>query len=312
VHYAADDRPGLLLSAGDLLARRRWRAEEPVRPLRELAGAARRLRAFAPDHIHAHFAAGAALDAMRLSRLLGVPFSLITHGYDLFQRPRNLCEKHRAAAFATSSSDYSVAYVRERCPGARVHRQVMGIDPQQWRRGRPHPGGRTVVAIARLTEKKGLRHLVEAASLVREPIEVVIAGDGPLRDELAAPGIELLGSVSPAQARDLLERADVVAVPSVIAADGDRDTMPLAAKEALAMEVPVVASDVAGLPELIRTEWGRLVAPADPAALAQAIDELLALPVEARAAMGRAGRDHVAEHCSLQRETARLVELISA
>ncbi|MEA2126811.1 MAG: hypothetical protein QOI80_3593, partial [Solirubrobacteraceae bacterium] len=175
IHYIAAS-PGIvgllarhpLRCARDLLARRRWRADEPVRPLRELAPTARRLRAFAPDHIHAHFAAGAALDALRLSALLGVPYSLVTHGYDLFQRPRNLCEKHARAAFATSTSDYSVAHVRETCPGARVFLQVMGIDGERWRRAHPHPNGRTVVAVARLTEKKGLTHLVAAAALLRE------------------------------------------------------------------------------------------------------------------------------------------------
>jgi glycosyltransferase involved in cell wall biosynthesis len=284
-----------------------------VRPLRELARAAARLRAFAPDHIHAHFAAGAALDAMRLSRRLGVPYSVTTHGYDLFSQPRNLCEKHREAAFATSVCDYSVAHVRERCPGARVHRQVMGVDAGRWTRTTPHPGGRTVVAIARLTEKKGLRFLIDAAALLRErgrPVDVVIAGDGPLRDALAGPDVQLLGAVTPVQARALLERADLLAAPSVIAADGDRDTMPLAVKEALAMEVPVVASDAFGLPEMVRPEWGRLAAPGDADALAEAIDELLALPVETRAAMGRAARAFVLEHCSVERETARLVELI--
>jgi colanic acid/amylovoran biosynthesis glycosyltransferase len=313
VHYAADDRPGALLAPRDLGDRRRWRAEEPVRPLRELAGAARRLRAFGPDHIHAHFAAGAALDALRLSRLLGVPYSLTTHGYDIFQTPRNLCEKHARAAFATSVCDYSVDHLRGRCPGARIERQVMGVDGERFRRTRPHPGGRTVVAVARLTEKKGLRHLVAAAALLRErgePIDVLIAGDGPLRGELTAPDVTLLGARTPDQVHELLERADVLAAPSVIAVDGDRDTMPVSVKEALAMEVPVVASDLAGLPEVVSDAWGRLVAPGDPAALAAAIGGLLALPVAARAALGRAGRAHVLEHCSLATETARLVELI--
>ena len=76
------------------------------------------------------------------------------------------------------------------------------------------------------------------------------------------------------------------------------------------MEVPVVASDLAGLPEVVDDGWGRLVAPGDPEALAGAIDALLSLPVAQRAAMGRAGRAHVLEHCSIVRETAKLVELI--
>jgi pimeloyl-ACP methyl ester carboxylesterase len=60
-------------------------------------------------------------------------------------------------------------------------------------------------------------------------------------------------------------------MPCVVAADGDRDTMPVVVKEALAMEVPVVASDEVGLPEVVRGGWGRLVPPGDAAALADAL-----------------------------------------
>ena len=109
----------------------------------------------------------------------------------------------------------------------------------------------------------------------------------------------------------MVERADVLAAPSVVAADGDRDTMPVVVKEALAMEVPVVASDEVGLPEVVRPEWGRLVPPGDADALAAAIDELLALPAEGRLAMGRAGREFVTEHCNVATETARLAAWIT-
>jgi glycosyltransferase involved in cell wall biosynthesis len=88
--------------------------------------------------------------------------------------------------------------------------------------------------------------------------------------------------------------------------------MPVIAKEALAMEVPVVASDEVGLPEVIRPEWGRLVPPGDPPALAKALSELLALPAERRATMGVAGRAHVLDACDVHKETARLAELIAA
>ncbi|MDP9383707.1 MAG: glycosyltransferase, partial [Actinomycetota bacterium] len=109
----------------------------------------------------------------------------------------------------------------------------------------------------------------------------------------------------------LLETAAVLAAPCVIAAGGDRDSMPVVVKEALAMEVPVVASDEAGLPEIVRPPFGRLVAPGDPAALAAALAEVLALAPEERAALGRAGRAHVLEHADVRAETARLSRLLT-
>jgi glycosyltransferase involved in cell wall biosynthesis len=86
--------------------------------------------------------------------------------------------------------------------------------------------------------------------------------------------------------------------------------MPVVAKEALALEVPVVASDEVGLPELVRPDWGRLVPPGDAPALAEAIAALLALPSAERAAMGRAGREWVAQFADVHRETAKLLALI--
>jgi colanic acid/amylovoran biosynthesis glycosyltransferase len=112
------------------------------------------------------------------------------------------------------------------------------------------------------------------------------------------------------EVRGQLERADVLAAPSVIAADGDRDAMPVAVKEALAMEVPVVTSDVAGLPELVRPPWGRTVPPRDPEALAAALADLLVLPASERRRMGAAGREFVLECCALPGGAAKLARLV--
>ncbi|HEU4978615.1 MAG TPA: glycosyltransferase [Solirubrobacteraceae bacterium] len=300
----------------DLRARRRWAREEPVRPLRELAPAALRLARGGERHVHAHFAAGAALDALRLARLLGVTCSVTAHAYDIWAQPRNLREKLESAAFATTGCAYNVAHLRELAPGAGVHEIVMGIDPQAWRRTRPHGDERVVLAVGRLVAKKGFADLVEAAALLPERTRVRIVGEGPERAalerriaELHAP-VELLGALPPDGVREELERAAVLAMPCVVARDGDRDSMPVVVKEALAMEVPVAATDEAGLPEIVRPPWGRLARPRDPRSLAAAIAELLALPPAERAAAGAAGRAHVVEHASLVRETAKLAALI--
>jgi colanic acid/amylovoran biosynthesis glycosyltransferase len=312
-----------LAALRDLAGRRRWRREEPAPALRELAPVARRLAGFGAAHLHAHFAAGAALDALRLSALLGVPYSVMSHGYDIFSLPRNLREKHERAAFAVTACEYSARYLREQHAVDGAQPLVVGVDAGAFTRRRSHSDGRTLIAVARLVEKKGIDVLIEAAGLLKQraPLERVwIVGRGPLEPllrarvrELGLEGVvELLGSRPPDEVRDLLERADLLAAPCVVAADGDRDTMPVVVKEALAMELPVVASDEVGLPEVVMPEWGRLVPPGDAAALAAAIEELLALPAERRAAMGRAGRAFVVEHCSLRRETERLASLIAA
>ena len=310
--------------ARDLIARRRWRADEEVFPLRAIAAAARRLAA--ADHVHVHFAAGAALTAMRIAGLTAVPYSVTGHGYDVFQRPANLVEKLSRARLVVGPCEYTASHLRSLLPeeaGNRVHVVIAGVDAEAFSRRRPYPGGATVIAVGRLVEKKGLVHLVRAAAELRRrgAIErLAIIGEGPLRaeleemiDELGLRAIAELAVAWGAEAvREQLEGADVLAAPSVIAADGDRDAMPVAVKEALAIEVPVVTSDVAGLPELVRAEWGRLVPAADPPALAAAVGEVLALSPAERQSMGAAGRRFVLEHCELRRESARLATLIGA
>ena len=297
----------------DLTARSRWRRDEAIRPLRRLAPIARRMASDA-DHMHVHFAGAAALDAMRISLLTGVPYSVTTHGYDIYLQPRNLDEKLERARFHVAVCEYNVAYIKHRVPRAsgRVHKVVMGVDPDRFRRARPYPGGRTVLAVGRLVEKKGFAYLIEAARALPD-VQVRIVGDGPLRAVLeaaAGPNVELLGALPPDQVRAELEWADLLAMPTVVAGDGDRDAMPVVVKEALAMEVPVVGSDEVGMPEVVHDGWGRLVAPRDADALARAIGDLLALPPAERMAMGKRGREFVARTFSIRGEALKLIGIL--
>jgi colanic acid/amylovoran biosynthesis glycosyltransferase len=100
-------------------------------------------------------------------------------------------------------------------------------------------------------------------------------------------------------------------MPSVVAADGDRDSMPVVVKEALSMEVPVVASNAVGIPEMVAPGWGSLVPPGDAHALASAIAALLDRPAAERAGMGARGRDFVRRHCNPEIEARKLASLIA-
>lgn len=322
--WLAGTRPHRVV--GDLLDRRRWRPEETPTSLRALAALAWRLQRAGVEHLHVHFATTVAVDALRLGRLLGLPCSVTAHAYEIYQRPRALAEKLCRASFTASGCDYTVRDLRALLPPERrngVHRIVMGVDTATFRRRAPYPGGRTVVAVGRLVEKKGFAHLLDAVALLEpeDPLDrVLIVGDGPLRGALEEQRarlnllhrVELAGALPPDGVRDLLEVADVLAMPCVVARDGDRDSMPVVVKEALAMEVPVVASDEVGLPEVVRPGWGRLVPPGDARALADALADVLRLPPEARAALGQAGRAHVIEACDVGREASRLADLMLA
>lgn len=319
--WLAVRHPGRALH--DVVSRRRWSAEAAW-PLPALAPAARRLERAGELHIHAHFGAAAALHAMRISRLAGVPFSIAWHGYDVYQQPMDMREKLRRAAFSTAACEYmrrDLIAAGGEDVAERITVVPMGVDVDLFRRRSPPPGERRVAAIGRLVEKKGFVHLIRAAAELRAQGKGVILriyGEGPLREkleaEIAALGLTASARIEPRWGpeaiRGALERTDLLAVPSVVAADGDRDSMPVVAKEALAMEVPVVASDEVGLPELISPQWGRLIPPGDEHALAVAIEELLALPPTARAEMGAAGRRAVEAGFTVQAEARELARLI--
>jgi glycosyltransferase involved in cell wall biosynthesis len=308
----------------DLRERRRWRREEVVRPWRVLAPVVRRIARRDTRHLHAHFAAGVALDAMRIGDLLGLPYSVTAHAYDIYRSPANLEEKLARAAFSTGECEYSVRDLRAAAGEThadRVHVVAMGVDHVHFKRRTPYPGGRRVLAVGRLVEKKGFAHLLDAAALLaREaPLDrLAIVGDGPLRDALHARAsdlgldevVEWLGARDARGVRDELERADVLVVSAVFVDDGDRDVLPLIVGEALAMEVPVVASDMVGLPEVVMPPWGRLVPPGESRALADALAEVLSLPAAERVEMGSAGRDFVVRTRDLRVEAERLIGLI--
>ncbi len=313
--WLARRRP--LACARDLARRRRWGRAEWARPLRALAPGARRIIERGDEHLHAHFAAGAALDAMRLAALTGRTFSVTAHAYDIFLTPRNLHDKLTRADAVFSGCDYNVEYLRRTVPHANLHKIVMGVDVVAFERRTPLPQGRRVLAIGRLVEKKGFDVLLDAVAQLPD-VTLRIVGDGPLRAQLAAQAeacdgrVELLGSHVPDAVRAELEAADVLAMPCVVARDGDRDSMPVVVKEAMAMGLLVVASDEVGLPECVLAPWGFLAPPGDAGALAAQLRAALALDPRERVAAGEQARAWVRANTDVDAETARMAAVIEA
>ncbi|WP_432483260.1 glycosyltransferase family 4 protein [Kineococcus esterisolvens] len=153
------------------------------------------------------------------------------------------------------------------------------------------PGEPVVLAVARLAPQKGLDVLLEAAGLLRQPARVLVAGDGPLRPALAgriaarALPVRLLGSRD--DVPDLLASADVAVSASTW------EGQPVFLQEALRAGVPVVATDAGGTAE-VTGPAADLVPVGDAAALAAALDALLADPGLRRERAGRA-RERAAE-----------------
>lgn len=171
-----------------------------------------------------------------------------------------------------------------------------------------------IVSTGRLVKLKGYEFSIRAIKkLIDEGIEVdyIIIGSGELLDELTRLAIDLqieqkvhfLGTKSESQVRDILQKADIYIHPSLT------ESLGLAVLEACAMSLPVVASKVGGIPEIIQDNVnGLLVEPGDSDALAKAIKNLVYNPAHA-IELGQAARKTVLSKFSIAQETKNWQEL---
>jgi glycosyltransferase involved in cell wall biosynthesis len=293
---------------------------------------AERMERLEVDHIHAHFANHPALAALIVHRLTGIPFSFTAHGSDLHVDRRMLPDKVAEAAFVVTVSDYNRELIAEECEDAVGGRVVVihcGADPAVFAdasrptdaQDRREGGSFRIVCVASLEEVKGHRFLMSACKLLVDggvDVRCDLAGDGPLRAEvermIAACGIEgrvhIHGAVPQAEVRRLLAEADVAVLLSHPTPSGKREGIPVALMEAMLSGLPVVASGLSGIPELVEDgRTGFLVVPGDPWSVADKL-ERLALDPELRHRMGAAGRRKVVSEFDLSTGARLLLDQI--
>jgi glycosyltransferase involved in cell wall biosynthesis len=245
------------------------------------------------------------------SKVGDVPYGVTVHAVDIYLN-RFLCRKLRDAALRVTVCEYNIREITARCPeldSSDFLLKYAGVDLDDYKLDGPRPSrpAREIVAVGRITPKKGFDHLVSAMAALRasgRDVRCRIVGTGGpiiterLRQQIAELGlegdVELLGAQPPSRVRQLMVEADIVAAPCTIAPWGDRDSMPVVLKEAMAMEIPVVATNDFGIPELVPPDAGILVSRDDVDALVDGLSRVLDLDAEARARMGRAGRAAVA------------------
>jgi glycosyltransferase involved in cell wall biosynthesis len=199
-------------------------------------------------------------------------------------------------------------------PGTTVEPLPNGVETDFFRPVKPLLPGRGRVRIVvprRLFPKNGVEYLIRSLPLIRKEVdaEAVLIGDGPERRRLEALArdldvsevVEFLGKRPHADMPGLLSSGDLAVIPSLMEATS------VAALEAMACELPVVASDVGGLPEIVGPEVGALFEPGNPEALAEAVVGLL--KEGDLAEKGSLGRKRVVSAWSNQRLAHRHLEI---
>jgi len=276
-------------------------------------------------HVHAHFATHPALAGLIIHRLTGIPFSFTAHGSDLHVERRMLDKKVEAAAFAVTISSYNKELMIKECgeeTRKKIHVVHCGIDPDFFSRPNTRNGNGPfqIMCLASFEEVKGHKYLIQACQILHErgvDFCCHFLGDGPLRSkieaQIAETGIQdkfrLHGPNPRPEIARMLAEVDVMVLASVPTRSGKREGIPVALMEAMASGLPVVASDISGIPELVQSgRTGLLVPPGNVALLADAIYALQENE-EMRRCMGRAGREKVLCEFNQQNSAAQLSSL---
>lgn len=257
------------------------------------------------DWLHSHFLHTPASVTRYAAMLRGLPWSVSAHAKDIWTSPEwEKREKLADCAWAVTCTQANTEHLSGLAPEGRVERVYHGLDLSRF----PAPpassernGVPVILSVGRAVDKKGYDDLLRALALVGAPFRFVHIGGGGLIAELRklaeelgiADQVEWRGAQSQEVVLDALREADVFALASRITDDGDRDGLPNVIVEAQSQGLPVVATAVSAIPELIREgENGLLTPPRDPEALAAALTQLLGDPALARR-MGARGEEIV-------------------
>lgn len=271
-------------------------------------------------HVHAPFSTEVATIAWMAAQLERRRFSFTSHtAFDA----RLIPEKVRQARFVISISRFD----RERLAAEagtsareKIHVIHCGVDGRGAPARHEQEAPPILLCVGSLIEKKGHEVLLRACALLKErgmKFECRIAGDGPLKQALAAEarllGVEgctvFAGGCDQETVRSLYEQAQVFALSSVYASNGDLDGIPVVLMEAMAAGVPCVSTQVSGIPELIESpKEGILVEEKNPAALADAVETLLR-DRKLRESIALAAREKVGREFNVRQSAVELSEL---
>jgi glycosyltransferase involved in cell wall biosynthesis len=270
-------------------------------------------------HLHAHFCHSATTVAMFVSRLCGLPFSFTAHAKDIYVQALNpgdlLQSKLRRAKFAVTcvraNQEHLVSLGIKKTP---IYSIYHGLDTRRFAPRAPRapldgsveePATPLALSVGRLVEKKGFPVLIEACRLLKERGYRfrchIIGGPGPCERQVASliheMGLDdivaLLPAVTQEELHEVYRQATLFVLPCQITDNNDRDGIPNVLVEAMASELPVVSTNISGIPELIEHGVNGLLAPQkDAPALADAIAKLLDAPA-LRRELGGAAREKV-------------------
>ncbi|MBY0579678.1 MAG: glycosyltransferase family 4 protein [Burkholderiales bacterium] len=275
-------------------------------------------------HVHAHFGTNPASVVLLAHKLSGLSYSFTVHGPEEFDKPEalSLGEKIRHAGFVVAISSFGRSQLFRWCDHEHWQKIKVvhcGLDAEFLQApAMPVPDNQRLVCVGRLCEQKGQLLLIEAIralTLDLHQVELVLAGDGPMRADIekltASYGlrdrVRITGWISGKQVLEEIAASRALVLPSF--AEG----LPVVLMEACALRRPVVTTYIAGIPELVqhgKTGW--LVPAGSAGQLVDALRELLETAPEVLDSMGEQAYARVASQHDIRNECAKLKNLFQS
>ena len=256
---------------------------------REAVYLGRKLKKARVSHLHVHFAGLASRTAWWIKRLFGITYSFTGHANDIFcpkpEQRIGLADLLREASFVVVVSDFGASWLQRGFPESahKIQRVYNGLDLSVFKHATPGAEPVRLLSIGRLIEKKGFKFLIEACRLLRSSgfsFVCQIVGEGPEHSHLQeaievsqlSDIVRLRGALPQTELVEVLSQSSIFVFPAVHDSAGDTDNLPTVLIEAMASSLPIIATRIAGIPEIVQhNENGILVPEKDPAQLADAI-----------------------------------------
>jgi glycosyltransferase involved in cell wall biosynthesis len=275
------------------------------------------------DIIHSPFSTPGIIDKVYLlSKILNLPFTLCFRAHDIYQGNNFHEATKRIAVIKEAAQIMTIAvYNRDNIKNnLDIDKDIeiihSAIDPEFFKAKDLSRSPKSIIAISRLSDEKGIIYLIEACHILHTrgiDYECTIIGEG--REKKACQkiiverhlfNIHLIDYLPNDAIKEHLDHATVFVLPCEIGSDGRRDILANALKEAMAMQVPVITSNVCGIEELVDDGInGILVPPKSPEAIADAIEKIMNRPDHGRK-MGEEGRKKIEQEFNIKTEVGKL------
>lgn len=240
------------------------------------------------EHLHIHFAHVPADIGMYASNLAGISFSITAHANDLFDKAWLLRTKVTRSSFFATISNYNKQFLISKGADKNKVKVIRcGVSEVLFNGNHIEKKSNMIGVVCRLVEKKGIDTLISATKILVDrgvSINVKIHGSGPLENDLREMvhalrlqnNIEFLGAISHEEVATFIQSLKAFVLPCKVDKNGDVDGIPVVLMESMAIGVPVISTEVSGIPELIENGVSGLICPPDdPIALSHSILQIL-------------------------------------